>query len=318
MTRHEHPQDFHHAALLYADDSSYAEALTPFIRAGLEADEPVLVMVPGRKVELLRDALGSDADEVRFADMTEVGANPARIIPVWGEFAADHAASGRRMRGIGEPIWSDRTPAELVECQRHEALINVAFEGATAMDLVCPYDENALEPAVIEEAYRTHPVLLDERGSFLDCSTYVGTHTIAKPFAQPLPDPPPDAHLLRFDAGTLEGVRVFVTANATAAGLDLQRCEDLVLAVHELATNSIRHGGGGGVLTMWTDDDAVLAEVRDSGHIDQPLAGREPPRSDQIGGHGLWLVNQLCDLIQMRTFPTGSVVRVHMRRGRAD
>lgn len=315
MTGHSHQPQFRHAALLYADDDSYLDGLVPFVQAGLEAEEPVLVMVPGPKVDLLHDELGSDANEVHFADMTEVGANPARIIPAWAEFAAEHGSAGRRSRGIGEPIWASRTPEELVECQRHEALINVAFDGVAAMDLVCPYDENRLEPEVVEEAYRNHPVLLDGRGGFLDSSTYVGTDTIAKPFARPLPDPPRDAALLEFDASTLDGVRVFVAVNATAAGLELRQCEDLVLAVNELATNSIRHGGGSGELRMWAEADTVLAEVRDGGQIDRPLAGREPPLSGQVGGHGLWLVNQLCDLMQMRTFPTGSVVRVHMRRG---
>lgn len=313
MTDHCHKHDFRHAALLYADHDSYLDGLVPFVRAGLEAEEPVLVMVPGRKVELLRDALGDDADEVHFADMTDVGANPARIIPAWEEFVAEHGADGRRSRGIGEPIWAGRTSAELVECQHHEALLNLAFEGGAAMDLVCPYDETALESDVIEEAYRSHPILL-EHGHFLDSSTYVGTETIKEPFARPLPEAPASARVLEFDSSTLDGLRVFVAANATATGLGRRECEDLVLAVNELASNSIRHGGGSGTLRMWTEDDVVLAEVRDRGQIDQPLAGREPPHLGQVGGHGLWLVNQLCDLMQMRTFPTGSVVRVQMRR----
>ena len=50
------------------------------------------------------------------------------------------------------------------------------------------------------------------------------------------------------------------------------------------------------------------------GDIDEPLAGRKRPSSTQEGGHGLWLANQLSDLVQLRTFATGSVVRVHMRR----
>ncbi len=314
MSTHSHPPHFRHAAFLYAGDASYVDGLVPFIRGGLEAEEPVLVMVPRPKLDLLREALGDDAGEVQLADMLEVGANPARIIPAWGDFAAAHADSGRRTRGIGEPIWSSRTPAELVECHRHEALINVAFEDVAAMDLVCPYDENALGPAVLEEARRSHPVMLDSGGNFLDCSTYVGTDTIAEPFTLPLPEAPPGAAVLEFDAATLQCVRVFVAAHAAAAGLSAERCEDLALALNEVATNSIRHGGGAGSLHIWVDDETVIAEVRDHGQIDRPLAGREPPRPGQIGGHGLWLVNQLCDLMQIRTLARGSAVRVHMRR----
>jgi anti-sigma regulatory factor (Ser/Thr protein kinase) len=312
MTNHSHNADFRHAALLYAGDDSYADGLVPFIRAGLEAEEPVLVMVPGRKLDLLRDALGGDARDVHFADMTEVGANPARIIPAWGDFVSERSQPGRRMRGIGEPIWAGRSSAELVECQHHEALLNVAFDGQAPMDLVCPYDERALPGDVIEEAFRSHPIML-EGGQFVESSTYVGVETIAKPFAKPLPDPPRGAAALEFEASTLQSVRVFVAMRASEAGLSPGRCEDLVLAVNELASNSVRHGGGSGSLRTWVDDGTFVVDVHDRGQIDRPLAGREPPISGQIGGHGLWLVNQLCDLMQMRTYSAGSVVRVHMR-----
>ena len=38
------------------------------------------------------------------------------------------------------------------------------------------------------------------------------------------------------------------------------------------------------------------------------------PVLDQPGGRGLWLANQLCDLVQVRTFELGNVVRIHMAR----
>jgi anti-sigma regulatory factor (Ser/Thr protein kinase) len=313
MTPHSPQSTFRHAALFYAGEEGYAESLVPFIRAGITAGEPVLVMVPGRKVDLLRGALGPDAGEVHFADMTEVGANPARIIPAWREFVEDRSEPGTRLRGIGEPIWAGRTPDELVECQRHEALLNVAFDGAAPMDLLCPYDEQALEDSVLDEAFRSHPIVVED-GNFVESSTYVGAETAAKPFRKPLHEPPRDAATLAFDARRLQAIRVFIAMHAAEAGLGSVRTENLVLAVNELASNSVRHGGGQGVLRTWVEDDTLVAEISDSGHIEHPLAGREPPLSGQVGGHGLWLVNQLCDLMQMRTFHTGSVVRVHMHR----
>jgi anti-sigma regulatory factor (Ser/Thr protein kinase) len=313
MASHSHDPHFRHAALFYGDEAGYVDGLVPFVRDGIESGEPVLVMVPGRKSEMLREALGADAGEVHFADMAEVGANPARIIPAWREFVTEHAAPGKRLRGIGEPIWADRTPDELVECQHHEELLNVAFDGVAPMDLLCPYDERALAAAVVEEALRSHPIVVED-GRFRGCPAYEGVEAAAAPFAKPLPDAPADAAALAFDVSSLDTVRGFVALNAAEAGIGRSRRDDLVLAVNELASNSVRHGGGTGVVRSWADPTAFVSEVKDSGRIDEPLAGRQAPASGQIGGHGLWLVNQLCDLMQMRTYPTGSVVRVHMNR----
>jgi anti-sigma regulatory factor (Ser/Thr protein kinase) len=142
----------------------------------------------------------------------------------------------------------------------------------------------------------------------------VGTEKAAEPFGKPLSDPPPSAEALAFEASTLQAARVFVAMRAADARLGRMRIEDVVLAVNELMSNSVRHGGGSGLLRTWAENGSFVAEVSDRGQIDAPLAGREPPGSGQIGGHGLWLVNQLCDLMQMRTYATGSVVRVHIHR----
>jgi anti-sigma regulatory factor (Ser/Thr protein kinase) len=307
-----HNEEFRHSALLYAGDDEFLEGTVPFVRDGLEAEEPVLVIVPGRNVDVLRDALGVDAREVRFADMTEVGANPANIIPEWRQFASDCYVPGGRLRGIGQPIWPGRSPAELVECQRHETLLNVAFADGPAMLLLCTYDTRGLEPAVIAEARHSHP-LIEEHGGEHNSPEYRGLIDAAAPFDRPLPEAPASAITLAFDSSNLEALRMFITRRAQAAGLSAARQDDLTLAVNELASNSVRHGGGAGILREWKDATSLVCEVHDNGRIEEPLAGRQMPRSDAGGGYGLWLVNQLCDLVQMRTFERGSVVRIHMR-----
>jgi anti-sigma regulatory factor (Ser/Thr protein kinase) len=306
-------QGFRHEALLYAGDEGFARATLPFIRAAVAEREPILVVVDAAKIDRLRAELNGDAGRVLFEDMAGVGTNPARIIPAWRAFVDDHAAPGRRLRGIGEPIWAGRTEAELVECQRHECLLNLAFADAADFWLACPYDVAALEPAVIERARDSHPVLV-RNGSAHASDAYLDDEAIAAPFADPLPEPAAGAREVAFDDASLFGLRALVAAHATGAGLDELRAGDLVLAVHEVATNSVRHAGGHGVLRMWHDDDAVICEVRDAGRIVHPLAGRERPADNQLGGHGLWLINQLCDLVQIRSFATGGVVRLHMRR----
>ena len=86
----------------------------------------------------------------------------------------------------------------------------------------------------------------------------------------------------------------------------------MVVAVNEVATNSVRHGGGRGMVRIWHDADRVVCEVRDAGLIRDPLTDRRRPDSDPTAARGLWLANQLCDLVQIRSLPGRSVVRLHM------
>ena len=304
---------FVHEAFHYRNADEFLRGMLQFIRAGVEAGEPVFVVLSAEKIERLRDALGEDADRVLFADMAEVGANPARIIAAWRQFVDEHGGRGRPIRGIGEPIWAGRSDSELAECHRHESLLNLAFADTPAFRLLCPYDVSALDPSVVEEAARTHPFVSDVQ-SFRTSGSYKGIDAISAPFADPLSEPPESADELAFDGHSLGAVRELVTERATENGLSHARADVLVLAVNEIATNSIRHGGGSGVLRVWEDGEFVICQIEDRGRIEEPMVGRLQPVLDEPGGRGLWLANQLCDLVQVRTFGDGNVIRIHMAR----
>jgi anti-sigma regulatory factor (Ser/Thr protein kinase) len=316
MTATDHAQDrqdgFSHEALFYAGAQDFVAQIAAFIREGLANDEPALVMVTADKIELLRDELGpDDAARVLFSDMAEAGRNPGRIISAWSDFAAEHLEQGRTLRGVGEPIWAARSSDELRECQHHESLLNVAFGHADGFRLVCPYDTDALPADVIDEARRSHPLILE--GNRLVASRGYRGHDKIGCASDSLPPPQVPSEDMGFQQTNLAAVRGFVSARATDAGLPPERVGDLLLAVNEAATNSVRHAGGQGVLRIWRDDAAVVCEVRDRGRIDELLAGRLRPASVGEGGHGLWMANQLCDLVQLRTRRSGTVVRMHMR-----
>ena len=112
--------------------------------------------------------------------------------------------------------------------------------------------------------------------------------------------------------GELGEVRRRVAATAERAGMEATEVADLVTATSELAANSVMHGGGSGTLRLWREDQRLLAEVEDGGQIKEPLVGRIRPGVDQEGGRGLWLANQLCDLVQIRSGETGTTVRLHL------
>jgi len=294
---------FHHEAVFYAGDEDYTAATVPAIRTTLAGRGAVLIAVSAAKQELLRHALGGAAAGALFADMADLGRNPARIIPAWREFL-DDAGSGPVL-GIGEPVWPGRTDAELIECSRHESLLNLAFDAGRPWQLLCPYDTTGLEPDVIDEACRTHPHV-----RWNEHTATSGAYS-ERVRDDGLPPPGVEPAELAFAHTDLELVRDFTARRARAAGLPDARVDELVLAVNELATNSLRHGGGNGVLRVWEQAGAFVCEVSDSGRIGDPLAGRERPDSLGLGGRGLWIVNQLCDLVQVR----GGVVRLHMMIG---
>jgi len=298
---------FRHEALLYDSQPDFLAGTLEFIIDGLSRDEPVLVMLVPDKIDLLREDLGEDADRVAFANMAKVGANPARIIPAWAEFAAEYGGRGP-FRGIGEPIWAGRSGDELVECQRHESLLNLAFAGADDFRLLCPYDIGSLPGGVIEEAYRSHPRIVVGTADLP--STAYGEPT--EEFDAPLEEPDDVLGVVRVEYGRLGLIRWIVRRHAGNAGLTEQDVDSLVLATTEVATNTLVHAGGTGELRVWRNGATLVCEVRDKGHIDDPLVGRVSP-ADGEGGRGVWLAMQLCDLVQVRTSGVGNVVRLHMR-----
>jgi anti-sigma regulatory factor (Ser/Thr protein kinase) len=284
-----------------------------FLRTGLAAGEPAFAAIPAARIGLIRDVLGADGRHVEFADMTVMGRNPAWIIPRVLTFTDRHP--GRRVRYVGEPVWPSRTGAELREATRHEALINLAFAPAD-VDILCPYDSAALDPAVIADARCTHPLLL-AGGRHEENPAYTVPFSIPSSCSLPLPAPPHDAmsHTYRTN---LSEVRALVFKYARAAGLTEARANDLVLAVSEVAANTLRHTPSPGTLDIWHDQREVVCEVHDEGMISDPLAGRRLPDLSASGGHGLWLVHQVCDLVELRSDPTGTTVRMHMAIGPSE
>jgi anti-sigma regulatory factor (Ser/Thr protein kinase) len=298
-----------HQALFYSGEDSFLGGTLPFVREGIEADEPVMAMLGREKTELLKSRLDGEADAVTFADMHELGRNPALIIPAWQEFVAQNTAAGRRVRGIGEPVWAERSHPEVVECQHHESLLNVAFADGPEIWLLCPYDTATLRPGVLRGACHSHP-LIDDHGAVSESNSYREPEESGSPFNGPLSESPGDADALSFDSpDDLGTARQFVADRAAGEAIDDDRAEGLVLAVDELVTNSLRHGGGSGVLRAWQEDDDVVCEVADRGTISDPLVGRLHPSLDNAGGRGLWIANHFCDLLQIRSSRAGTVVR---------
>jgi anti-sigma regulatory factor (Ser/Thr protein kinase) len=297
---------FTHVCFFYRTDDGYATTVAGFLRAALEAGEAAFAAVPPAKARLIRDALGRGARDVEFADMTMLGRNPARIIPRVLTFIDGHEG---HVRYVGEPIWPARGTAELREATRHEALVNLAFADADA-EILCPYNIAELDPAVLADARRTHPQVLSS-GRRRSSPEYEAPSRWLLSGGQSLPAPPSGARYHGYHTD-LSQVRALVLKHALEAGLTESRANDLVLAVSEVTANTLRHTRSSGTLALWRDAGEVICEVHDEGRIADPLAGRRRPAPDAAGGHGLWLVHQVCDLVELNSDANGTTIRMHM------
>lgn len=294
-----------HLVLFYRDAAEYGACLSEFVRAAAAAAEPVLIAIP----ELPSSWPGRpDSAAVRMADMTELGRNPARVVPALRAFCDAHA--GKPVRIVTESIWPGRSDAEVCEAVRHEALIEQALAGLDA-EVLCPYNAASLPRSVLADARRAHRWQV--RGSEVAVSAeYEGPGAIPAWCQVPLPSPPPDADAVEYRSD-LRQVRAMVTAAAERAGLGAARVTDLMIAVSEVAANTLHHTRTGGVALAWRADGEVLCQVTDTGYIADPLAGLHRPPLGEPGGQGLWLVNQVCDLVEVRSTAGGTSVRMHMR-----
>lgn len=306
------PAQLTHDAMFYGSDEEFVAALAPFAREGLERAEPVVAAVTPANTALLRAALGADASAVTFIDRDGWYQRPAATVAGVQRLLADAAGRGQsRVRLIGEVKFG---PARRHSTwTRYEAALNDVFAQAPAW-IVCPYDTRVLPASLLRDAGRTHPA------TFHPVRRHSDGYLTPAQFLDAVPEPMPPvngAPAVRLDINSLDvnsGVapaRRAVSAVITAGGWSgLDRGDDLILALSEIVTNSIRHGRGRRELRIWTDRETVTCEVSDDGNgPEDPLIGYRPPRPDTVGGRGMWIARQLCDALAVTRRGSSTIVR---------
>ncbi|MFD4631041.1 anti-sigma factor RsbA family regulatory protein [Streptomyces sp. NPDC058284] len=318
---------FVHQALCYASDDEFLSGTVGFVRDGLTAGDAVLAVVGRDNITLLRDALGRAAGEVDFVDALDWYHFPSRTLGRYNDYCADHDEGGaRRVRVIGEPVWTGRTAVETREWQRYESLINVAFAESDHW-IVCPYDARALPDDVLTAARRTHPEVASgpggpvTEGAYTDPADFYAACDELARAAPGVAEPSGPARAVPFARGESVAVRLAVAEYARRCRVAEDRARDMVAAVHEAVVNAVRFGGGRGVLRLWCDSDWIVCEVTDAGSgrpavpaPDAAYLGHLPPDPRAARGHGLWAARQLSDLLTERLGAEGTVVRMHFRR----
>ena len=297
-----------HSMLPYSDADEYVDGVISFLQEGFDRGESAFVFAPGANVDQLRRALNGSIGDVNFFDAADAARNPARIIPAALRFAAEHVDS--RVRLVGEGLWPGRSAAEVQEFVRHEALANVLLADVAA-SILCPYDAVGLDPSIIEHAHRTHSHTIATDVCRL--SSRYADPSVTLSMTDRLSPPSATAQTFAYGDGDLILLRSIVRDQARAAGLSAERADDIVLAVNEAGTNTLSYTNNGGQLRTWREAETLVFEVSDSGRIALAhLAGRLTPPAAAPRGRGIWMINQLCDLVELRSDVTGTVIRMHV------
>ncbi|GLY77306.1 sensor histidine kinase [Actinoallomurus iriomotensis] len=298
-----------HRAMVYADERAFLDATIPFLHEGLVAGEVVLAVAPASSLDLLRRTLGTG--DVEFRDAACWYAQPTRTIAAYSSFI-DHNP-GRRLRVLAEPGWEGGTPAEISEWTRYESIVNQAFAQVDA-SVLCLYDARGTAADVLDGALRTHPELLGDSGPHANAAYTDPATVYAEIDGRPLPPVPPDAYAMPVDDIDLRRLRAFIGDHAGRHGISSARLHDLLVATTEVATNAIRHGLPPVTCRTWADNGDVVVDVTDGGHwTPEGLPGFLPPDPFVRAGFGLWGVRMLCPLVQLRTGPGGTDIRLRVR-----
>ena len=330
-----------HVVLFYREEQELAERVGEHLLSAVrDGGLAVVIATPDHRRSFERRLAGAgidvaaalergsyvalDASEAIRGFMVSGWPDPASFWRVISPLVRRAAKAGQPVRLFGEMVWL-LWDARLVNAAIEvEALWN-ELSHQYSFSLLCAYPA---QPAgtgtrldALAEVCRLHTEVIGGPPEPVDGPPEPvdgPPEPVDRERERQLSNPPGDAEVLRYRAD-LTGVRSFAAARARRAGLPPRRVGDLVMAVSELAANTLAHTSGPGSLALWVTDSEIICQIHDLGEITDPLAGklRPDPVADG-GGRGLWVVHQLCDRVEIGTGSAAPTIRVHMRLSAAD
>jgi anti-sigma regulatory factor (Ser/Thr protein kinase) len=304
-----------HDAMLFSRGEELASSFAPWLVDGLDGGEAAVVATTATHIAMIAEALGARAHEVTFIPNDEWYVRPATTITAWERLARDSRAGGvPALRIVGEVRFGEDRRRH-ASWTRYESALNTAFARTPAW-IVCPYDVGVLPASIVEDAWRTHTAVWND-GVRMPSGRYLDPPALFDSVPESEPDRTTAPVVDLADVADLGLARDAVRAAADRLRVSAGAAADVVLAVGEVATNAIRHGGGIRRLRMWAVADELVCEVVDrNGVLADPLVGLVPPAGSTMGGMGLWVVRQLTEwLVVERAGDSGSVVRFGIARG---
>lgn len=294
----ERPAGASHEAFAYLGATDLVSTIAPRVGSAVAAGDVVTAVLDDAAAKELRAALGTASTGVDFCDPAQVYGVPGFTTAMaWARTCRHITSPHRRSLVVGQQL------TDLPGCDDdYWARLCVGLEIATAalpLTVLCAYlDEERGRRRVAT----THPLLIGATGPARN-PAYRHPHEVVLDHPPP-PPPQLGAPVVQqdFADADLRELRYVVGDVATAAGLGRDRAADVMLAVNELATNTVEHGPGHGRLRIWTDfavASDLVVEVSDSGRMDVPFPGMVLPPPAGARGRGLWLASELSDVMEV-------------------
>lgn len=295
---------FRHHALVYESQDEYLACTVPFLREGLEAGEGAIVAHTKPGLAMMREALGPDAADVTFVDVSAAYTRPARTLAAYHKVYAEQLRKTPQLRAVAD-VQFGPDPAEWDLWAGYEAVFNRSFGHLPAW-VLCSYNANGTPDSIIEGVWQTHREVVDG-DTWTSSDDYEDPDELLRRLTA-TPEPLPELRSIPFGRGA-EDLREQLARELVAEHVPEARVLDLLLAANEIATNAVEHGGGIEDVRVGRAQGRFVCEIVDRGEgFDDPTAGYIPPRTGI--GSGLWVARQLTWQIEFFWAPDGFTTRL--------
>ena len=302
---------FEHEALFYRDDDDFLAGLVPFVREGLASTGRASWSLPRGRMDAAPGRPGRGRRRRPLARDEELGRNPARIIGAWADALAEATADGRTLRGVGEPAWYGPAGRSSCRVPAARAAAEPRLRRRPAWRLLCPYDEVAAAAGGVRPRAGGPPDPLDLRRRAAQRPVHPGTATSSLRRAA-------GAAAARVSCGASSAVPRDIPATRHTVGPVRPHLRALRRQRRGARARRRRSSRPTASATAGAAARSRCGCRTTPPSSSSPTPGTSPTRSpagctpshEQEGGRGLFLVHQLCDLVQLRSSPEGTTVRV--------
>jgi anti-sigma regulatory factor (Ser/Thr protein kinase) len=292
-----------HHALVYESDDEYVARTAAFLSEGLEAGEACVLGDTRDGAAMVREALGSDADNVAFFDIAPVYTRPAHAVATYFRTFTEQLRNAPSVRAVASGQFAI-TPGDSAEWTSYEAITNLAYSHLPVW-VVCAYDASRLPDSLVEAVLRTHPEVLGDSCQMSD--HYEDPRELVRELT-PQPEPLPKLRSLP-PMDSVELFREQLAREIAAEGVPEARALQMLVAASEVASNALTHGEGIAEVRVGRAYGRLVCDVIDRGRgFDDPMAGYMVPREGIA--RGLWIARQLSWEIEHFDSPRGFTVRI--------